>query len=190
MAMSEDAYAERLPCGAGLAALLEQVADGQAARDPLHQTGCPYCQTALRRLRQDWAGVQALGRQPVPVPAGLTARIMEGVRALAAQVAEFVLLGGPRGETRIAHAVISRTIQHLALTVPGVVFASVKVTSQDPAHPRRLAVAIRLVIVFGPSVKTIAEGVRKLLPGRAYPLTGTELTRIDVTIADTTDPLR
>ena len=44
-----------LPCGAGLDALVAQVADGVAPRDPGQQAGCRHCQAALARLGEPWS---------------------------------------------------------------------------------------------------------------------------------------
>ncbi|MBV9047797.1 MAG: hypothetical protein JOZ98_00530 [Solirubrobacterales bacterium] len=183
-----NAYDKQLPCGTELATLLEQVADDQRAPNPAHQDNCPYCQTALRRLRQDWVHVQSLAQEPVPIPEGLTAKIMARVHTLAGHLADSILLGHPRGETRIGHTVVSRVIQRLAATTPDVAFASVKLGPQDPQQPRRLSVTIRLIVTFGPAIERIADAVRNILNRRVPTLTGAELDRIDITINDITEP--
>src|SRR4051812_40810026 len=99
---------EQLPCGAELEALVMQVTDNQPPVEPAHQNSCPYCQTALRGLHHGWGTVQALTREPVPIPPRLTAHIMARVRTLARHVTGSILLGHPRGETRISHTVISQ----------------------------------------------------------------------------------
>lgn len=179
---------ETLPCGVTLEALLMQVADGQQVEDLSHQRTCPYCQTAVRRLEQGWGDVQALTRQPVAVPRGLTAMIMQRIRTLAGYVADSILLGHRRGETRISHAVIAKTIQDVAGTVPGVVFASVTVTPEQPPHPRRVNVALRLVVSFGPVMARVANAVREVLHRRIPWATGAELGRIDITVSDVIGP--
>ena len=178
---------ERLPCGVTLEALLTQLADGEAVDDPSHQLICPYCQAALRRLEQGWGEVQTLTLQPVAVPRGLTAMIMTRVRTLAGYVADSILLGHPRGETRVSHTVLTNVIADVAATVPGVIFASVKIFPRDPPHPRRVNVSLRLVVTFGPAMERVAEAVREILRRRIPPFTGAQLERIDVTISDVTD---
>lgn len=180
-------YDERLPCGVQLEALLAQVADDQPIPDPTHQNSCPYCQATLRRLRQDWADVQSLTQQPVSIPAGLTAKIMARVRALAGHVADSILLGHLGGETRISHDAIAKVIARLTATVPGVIFASAKPLPEDPPHPIRLGVALRLVVAFGPTITKTANAIRDLLERHVSPLTGAELTHIDIIINDVTD---
>jgi uncharacterized alkaline shock family protein YloU len=180
-------YDERLPCGTQLEELLAQVADDQPAPDPAHQNTCPYCQATLRSLRQDWADVQTLNQQPVAIPAGLTAKIMARVRVLAAHLADSILLGQLGGETRISHDVIAKVIARLTATVPGVIYASAKPLPEDPPHPIRLAVALRLVVAFGPTITKTANAIRALLKRHVSPLTGAKLTHIDITINDITE---
>lgn len=179
---------ERLPCGVELAELVTQVADGDVPLDPHHQRRCPYCQAALRRLQTGWADVRTLAAEPVPVPADLTARIMARVRTLARGATGSLLLGSPRGETRIAHTVVARSVQRLALTVPGVVFASVRAVAHDPPDPARLNVAVRLVVTLGPAVDAIADGIRALVDRHILRLTGGRIDRIDITVDDIAKP--
>ena len=175
---------DQLPCGVELEALVMQVTDDKQPIELAHQNGCPYCQTALRGLRQGWADVQTLTREPVPIPPRLTAQIMARVRTLARHVTGSILLGHPRGETRISHTVIGQGIQRVASSVPGVVFASAKPIPHDPPEPARLRVNIRLVVAFGPAIDTLTHTVRHLIDRRVPRLTGAELSRIDITIDD------
>jgi len=186
MAMTTDD--ERLPCGVALEPLVTQVADAQPPADPAHQAACPYCQAALRILNQSWSDVQALTRQPVPIPPQLTAQIMLRVRSLARHVTDSILLGHPHGETRVSHAVVRRAIQRLAVAVPGVVFASVRAVPHEPPDPARLNVAVRLVVVFGPAIEALADAVRLVVDRRIRVLTGAEVSRIDITIDDIAEP--
>ncbi len=179
---------ERLPCGVELEQLVIQVADGQPPVDAAHQNGCPYCQAALRSLRRGWDDVQALAHEPVLIPAGLTAQIMARVRTLARHLAGSILLGHPRGETRISHTVVARSIQRVAAAVPGVVFASAKPIPHDPPEPGRLSATIRLVVVFGPAIDALTRTVREALDRRIPTLTGAELSRIDISIEDIAEP--
>ncbi len=175
-----------LPCGTRLADLLEQVADAAAPTNPAHQSSCAYCQTALRRLRRGWTDVTDLANEPVSVPSGLTAEIMRRVRALAAQAADFVLLGHPRGETRISHAVLGRIVQQLARAVPDVTFASARVGPRNPRRPDRVDLSIRLVVTLGPSLHRLADAVRETVRRHTPRLTGAHVDRVDITIDDIT----
>ncbi len=182
--MTEEA--DRLPCGVRLEELLTQVADGAVPADEAHQSGCPYCQTALRRLHRGWADVAELAREPVNVPSRLTAQIMERVKVLAAQTADFILLGHGRGETRVSHAVVVRITQRLARTVPGVVFASARVEPHNPPLPDRVDLSIRLVVSFGPVLRRVADAVRTIVRRQTPRLTGAHLDHIDIRIDDIT----
>jgi hypothetical protein len=180
---------ERLPCGVALETLLTQIADQHPVEDPAHQDSCPYCQTALRRLQTGWDDLQTVFRQPVTIPEGLTGRIMTQVRALASYIADSLLLGYPRGETRISHTVVGALVQRLAARVPGVVFASARLHPQEPRHPRRVIIALRIVVAFGPAIEGVVDAVRENLRRRIPALTGAELDRIDITISDIAPPL-
>jgi hypothetical protein len=178
--------AETLPCGVRLEELLAEVADGAPPADDAHQSGCPYCQTALRRLRRGWADVTDLTQEPVNVPSGLTAQIMERVKVLAAQTADFILLGHPRGETRVSHAVVVRITQRLARTIPNVVFASARVEPHDPPLPDHVDLSIRLIVTFGPALHRVADAVRTIVRRHTPRLTGAQLGDIDIRIDDIT----
>jgi uncharacterized alkaline shock family protein YloU len=188
MAMSDDRERLRLPCGTELQRLIVQVADDEPARDPAHQAICPYCQATLRSLRTAWTDIRTIATEPVPIPRDLTARIMARIRNLTRHTTDSLLHGSPRGETRIAHTVVTRIIQRLALAVPGVVFASVRAYPHDPPDPARLDVAIRLAVTFGPAIEATAGTLRTLIDRHITRLTGGYIDRIDITIDDITDP--
>ncbi len=175
---------EQLPCGVELEPLVVQIAEDRPPGDPTHQSSCPYCQAALRSLRQGWEDVQALTREPVPIPPRLTARIMTRVRTLVRLVGDSILLGDRRGETRISHSVVAQAIQRVASAVPGVVFASAKPIPHERPEPGRLGVTIRLVVAFGPPIDALADAVRQAIERRVTSLTGAELSRIDITVED------
>jgi hypothetical protein len=65
-----------LPCGADLDALVAQVADGAAPRDPGHQAGCRHCQAALSELRELWSLAGRLAREGVEAPERIDAVVM------------------------------------------------------------------------------------------------------------------
>jgi hypothetical protein len=83
-----------LPCGADLGALVAQVADGAAPRDPAHQAGCPHCRAALAQLEELWSLAGRLARERVDVPERIDAVVMGRVQRaiLAGKVLE--LFGG------------------------------------------------------------------------------------------------
>ena len=90
-----DLHAESLPCGADVAALVEQVGDGRAGERSAHQATRPYCQTALEELGRLWAPVDRFARVPVRVPAGMAVAVLGRVRERVGGGGQ-VLLGGGR----------------------------------------------------------------------------------------------
>jgi uncharacterized alkaline shock family protein YloU len=188
--MAVTAQSDRLPCGVALEALVTQIAERRPAAEPEHQTRCPYCQEALRRLGLGWDDLQELTRSPVSIPPALTARITARVRALANQVATHIVVGHPRGSTRISHTVIARIIGRQAAALPGVLFASARPVAHDPPEPGRLGVVIRLVVSFGPPIEPLARALRQRLRRRVPRLTGAELDRIDIVVEDLGEPGR
>jgi uncharacterized alkaline shock family protein YloU len=111
---------------------------------------------------------------------------MARVRVLAAQTADFILLGHPHGETRVSDAVVVRTAQRLARTIPGVVFASARVEQHDPPLPDRRNLSIRLVVTLGPALHRVADAVRTIVRRHTPRLTGAQLDHIDIRIDDIT----
>ena len=178
----------RLPCGDDLEQLVAQIADSEPATDAAHQARCPYCQATLRRMRDAWEDVHTLATQPVPIPPTLTAQIMARVRILARHATDSILLGHPRGETRISHALVGRVTARLALGVPGVTFASARPIPHQPPDPRRLSVTIRLVVAYGPTIDAVVQTVRAIIDRHVPALTGAQLTHIDITIEDIATP--
>ncbi len=175
---------DRLPCGAELEALVAQATEGTPAADPRHQERCPYCQTALRGLGTAWEDVRALARVPVPVPHGLTVRVMRRVRNLAGRAARNLILAVPRGRTQISHDVIARVAGHTALAVPDVHFASARPAPGRPGEPDRLDLSVRLVAAYGPALHAVAAAVRAVLRRRLRTLTGADVGQIDITFSD------
>jgi uncharacterized alkaline shock family protein YloU len=177
----------RLPCGAELDALVKQVTEEAPPSDRAHQQQCPYCRTALHALTRSWADVQTLAAEPVPLPPGLSARVMGRVRELAARMTTTFVLATARGQTRINHGVIGQIAHRAALTVPGVLFASAQAGPGHAPDPARLTLTLRLVIAFGPAAAALADAVRAAIGEHLPRLTGATVSSIDVTIDDIAD---
>ncbi len=173
-----------LACGTPLETLIDQVADPQPPVDAAHQASCPHCQAALVALGEAWGEVQAFARQPVPVPARLTERIMARIRSLRARISDSLVLTGARGETRISELVVTRVARAAALTVPGVVWPSAVRIVVDPRDRGRVRLALRLVIAFGPSIDALTSAVRSLVSGRVSAQTGALVDRVDIAVED------
>jgi uncharacterized alkaline shock family protein YloU len=193
--------AERLPCGAEVAELVEQVATGRGDQRSDHQVTCPHCSTLLPELDRLWAPMRELTREQVTPPPGLVAAVMRQVRRLVA-AAWLGLRTGARGTTRVARWVVARIAGLAARQVPGVhqVLAHVADidTASQPApaghtrQPRdaadvgagRTAIHLDLVTQYGESIPAIAQAVRHTVTKRIQDLTGLEVTEVNITIDD------
>ncbi|GAA2780870.1 anti-sigma factor family protein [Crossiella cryophila] len=75
-----------LPCGRLRGDLLALVVDGELepadTELATHARDCPHCQAELGALDGRWGAVRAAAQAPVPVPDGLAARMLAGVRGL------------------------------------------------------------------------------------------------------------
>jgi uncharacterized alkaline shock family protein YloU len=186
--MAIDATRNRLPCGVELGTLVDQIADGTPPHDPAHQAHCPYCQTALRGFGQGWSDLQTLAGAPMTIPPGLTRRIMTRVRVLARRAAEHIILAGARGHTQISHHVIAQIARRVALTTPGVIYASAQPQLVKPTDPIRVKLTLRLIAPYGPALRPLATTVRAALHRRLPRLTGATIDTIDITITDIAEP--
>jgi uncharacterized alkaline shock family protein YloU len=193
--------AERLPCGAEVAELIEQVAAGRGDQRADHQATCPHCSTLLPELDRLWAPIRAFTREQVTPPPGLVAAIISQVRRLVA-AAWLGLRTGARGTTRVARWVVARIASLAAREVPGVHQVLSHVADVDPAtepahgtddRQRRVAAdlgtgrtAIRLDLVteYGESIPAIAQAVRHTVTKRIQDLTGLEVTEVNITVDD------
>lgn len=108
----------RLPCGAAVDDLLEQVATGRGERDS-HQRSCPHCGAALAELAALWAPVLAAASAHLPVVPGLAAGVMQLVRRVAADTWWTLDITGG-GAVRVAARVVALVARDAARAVPGV----------------------------------------------------------------------
>ncbi|MDQ6920168.1 MAG: hypothetical protein M3170_01030, partial [Candidatus Dormibacteraeota bacterium] len=116
--MSEPRLPVELECGAVVADLLEQVADGHAAELTSHQVGCPYCKLTLSQAADSWRAVEGLRAEPVQPSPQLLARVMQRTRA---GLEDWQIeLDGERGVTRVSRAVLTSLAFWTASVAPGV----------------------------------------------------------------------
>ena len=193
--------ADRLPCGAEVAELVEQVAAGRGAQRSDHQATCPHCSALLPELDRLWAPIGDFTREQVAPPPGLVAAVMGQVRRLVA-AAWLGLRTGARGTTRVARWVVARIAGLAARQVPGVhqVLAHVADidTASQPAPTghtgqRRdaaeigagsAAIHLHLITQYGESIPAIAQAVRHTVTKRIQDLTGLEVSEVNITIDD------
>ena len=173
---------ERLPCCTKLAALITQVAEGDPAADPAHQAECEYCQASLGRIRELWSDVQALADQPVRAPRGLLGGIIARVSGPAGAV---TLRDATRGYTRVSEAVLAGVARQIAQAMPAVAFGSVLAHT---AGPGTVALRVRLVVAYGPSLPVLAAAVREQIVTHVPRLTGVQVTEVEVSVDDLAAP--
>lgn len=186
--MAIDPGHHRLPCGIELDTLVDQITEGTVPPDPAHQAHCPYCQTALRGFRQGWSDLQTLAAAPVAIPRNLTTRIMTRVRVLARCAAQNIIFAGAHGHTKISHQVIAQAARHLALRIPGVLFAFAQPEPGEAADPTRVKLTLQLITTYGPALHPLARAVRAALHRRLPRLTGARIDTINIAIADIAEP--
>ena len=173
---------ERLPCGTALAALISQVAEGALAADRAHQAECPYCQASLERVGELWRDVRALANEPVRVPRGLLDEVMARVSGPAGAV---TLRDATQGHTQISEAVLARVARQIAQEMPAVAFASVLAGA---AGPGTVALRVRLVVAYGPSLPVLAAAVRERIVTHVRRLTDVQVIEVELSVDDLAGP--
>ena len=200
---------DRVPCGALLDDLLEQMADSTPPADPAHQETCQHCRAALAELADLWAPVHRLGAVDVPAPPTLTSTIMERVGAIAAHGWHAVLTG-QSGVTCIAAWVVAVIARRAAAGVPGVGTVCGQVTppaaalgpvgaeyrpdslsrfQRDAAAGigvagRRVVVRIAVTAAAGIPLPALAEQIRRRVSAEVSTMTGLSVAAVDVEVTD------
>ena len=200
---------DRVPCGAWLDDLLEQVADGTTPADPAHQEACQHCREALAELAELWIPVRRLAAVDVTAPSSLTSTVMERVHAIAAHGWHAVLTG-QSGVTRVAAWVVAVIARRAAAGVPGVGTVLGQVTppaaaldqvhaEYPPDQPSRaqraaaagIGVAGRPVVVgiavtaaVGTPLPALAEQIRRRVGSEVRAMTGLNVSGVDVEVTD------
>lgn len=186
------AGAGALPCGAPVADLSDQVAQGPAGRRSAHQRTCPYCREVLAGLEHDAALVERLRREPVAPPPDLLGRVMRRVRATAPSGGYAAAAAGP-GATRVAGTAVAVVALLAAAETPGVhevlLARAAPAVGEDrgrapggDAPPVRLE--LELAVVYGRPAAAVAGAVRRTVATTVRRLTGVRVGRVDVTVAD------
>ncbi|MHB1810087.1 MAG: Asp23/Gls24 family envelope stress response protein [Solirubrobacteraceae bacterium] len=173
-----------LACGMPLGRLIDQIAQQSAPEDPEHVTGCPYCQTALARLRSTWEQLLGFAREPIAVPPKLSERIASQLRGLQGGYEGELVLDGRRGRTQVSGRALGTLASLAALSVPGVALASVRRVELDLARAGTVRIDLRLVIELGPSVEALTTRVRGAVGRRLSGGAGASAVTVDIEIAD------
>jgi uncharacterized alkaline shock family protein YloU len=199
--------AERLPCGAEVAALVEQVATGRGDQRSDHQATCLHCSTLLPELDRLWAPMREFTREQVTPPPGLVTRR----HAPGPPVGRGRLAGLAQwrpGTTRVARWVVARIAGLAARQVPGVHQVLSHVADVDPvsepapaAHKSqrrdaadvgtgRTAIHLDLITGYGESIPNVTQAVRRIVIHQIQDLTGLEVTEVNITVDDITSEPR
>lgn len=117
--MTDATSGDVLPCGAGVDALLDQIAAGRADDRDAHQGQCPHCQAALAEYDRLWAPVRELAASEVRPPDGIMEAALRRIRGTAAEP-DYGVIPGPRGTTRVSARVVIVTARETAQAVAGV----------------------------------------------------------------------
>jgi len=165
--MNLDGYAERLPCGARLAELIEQVTEDLEPRDPAHQSICPYCLPALERVREAWRQVRGLADEPVLVPGDLARRVIARIRT---QLGSVGLPDQERGRTRVGNRVSDVSVA--------------SAVADDGPEGEPVTVRVRLVVAYGPTLAPVAEAVRMRVSEALMRVAGVESARVLISVED------
>jgi uncharacterized alkaline shock family protein YloU len=187
---------DRLPCGADVDDLINQVADGDAAHRTPHQDGCPHCQAALAEYQRLWAPVQDLTEQHVAVPDGILDHVIRAIRT-AGEQAGYGLLRTPLGLTRIADRVVAVTARISAERVAGVRAALAHEHPPSREQPEAVAgvqggsaaIRITLAVTYGHDLVALADRIRATVAARIRTVTGLEPVEITIIIDDVLEPL-
>jgi uncharacterized alkaline shock family protein YloU len=190
---------QRLPCGADIDDLFEQVADRRPPKNPQHQQSCPHCRAALAEISTLWEPVHALAAERIIAPPGLVSRVMTRVRALARDAWHGVL-AGDRGVTRISAGVVGAVARLAAARVPGVGLAIARgrmatseyeAAQEDAGAASRVGVAggrtvleLDIVVEYGTDARVLADRVRRAVTRDVAALTGLTVEAVDITVAD------
>ena len=191
-----------LACGADIAELLEQAADGHAGQLTEHQRHCPHCQAALQEFSRVWEPVRRLAAGHVAVPATLKTAVASQIRQLIADV-WYTFQLSDLGAIRIAARVVATIARDAARNVPGVRAAfgrSTHGTTAGPAekdilrqrHPHAVAgvlgrtavVDLAIAAEYGIQLDAIAREVQQRAIAELRAKAGLRDVTVNVTIDD------
>ncbi len=199
---SDETAVERLPCGAAVSELFDQVAEGHDSQLSAHQAGCPHCRAVLAEIGELWAPVRQLAAEQVSAPPGMVAAVMSRVRELAREV-WYAVLPADRGTTRIAARVVGAIARRAAAGVPGV--KVVLGRSTDPAQVRttrratdrhaypgtavgvaggRVAIDLALAVAYGLPIPEVSAQVQQTVVFHVRAATGVADVEVNVTVDD------
>lgn len=173
--MSDRSTGPKLGCGRDLAPLVDQIAEGAPAPDPGHQAQCPFCQDALVRLRVAHDALREVAGESVPVPRGLSARVLERLRR---ERRDLVIGASAAGRDTVSEFIVAQIARRAALAVDGVLNASVSTDATEAGVSLRL----HLTAELGPPLPELADTVRDHVGDDVWALAGVRVLRVDVAV--------
>ena len=189
---------DRLPCGADIDELIEQVATGHGDDRTAHQEECPHCQAALAEYQRLWAPVHELVAQPVRAPESVVADVLRQIRGVSVHTS-WGVLPTEQGETRIADRVVAVTARIVTEQVPGV--RAALTSSRTADEPERggpdvvagvtgISTALRITVAasYGLDLNELADRIRRAVTDRVRELTGLQPAEVSVVIDDVLEP--
>ena len=190
----ESERGERLACGRPVEQLLDQVAEGDPRPRDAHQRGCVHCQAALAEYDRLWRPVRELAAERVEAPPSVTDTALGRIRG-AVEHAEYAVLPGERGRTRIAARVVVAAARGAAEAVPGVRVAigrhlgggGAPVDVAVGVAGRSTAVEIVVAASYGVDLVALGEQIRSEVGDRIRGLTDLEPVDVTVIIDDVLD---
>jgi|1185.fasta_scaffold266688_2 uncharacterized alkaline shock family protein YloU len=188
---------ERLPCGASLDRLVDQVTEGGLPQDAEHQRRCPHCRAALAELRDSWASVQDLAADEVHAPAALLSAVMARVREVSRNP-WYAVFPGAQGGTRIAARVVGMVVGLAAESVPNVGLAVGRGRSVEPSAAGHdgepgtrvgvaghfVAVDVKVVVDYGAPIAEVARQLRDRIRRELRRHTGLHTTEVNIEVVD------
>ena len=192
---------ERLPCGADIDALLEQVSAGRGDRRDAHQAECPHCTAALAEYYRLWAPVRRTAYTEVRAPDSVLAEALRRLRDVVSDP-DYGSIVGPEGITRISGRVVVITARETAQTIEGVRVALSTLTTGTPttAAPSEeavrvvagvaghsTAVEVTLAADYRTDLVALGERIRAEVETRVRELTGLDPVAVTVHIDDVLD---
>lgn len=189
MDMTIDLHGDRLDCGAELADLIEQVADGQDRTE--HQQRCRHCQAALSELTLHWAPLRHIATEPVAVPDGLYRAIMRRLHRLASSDGYARWLS-EHGSTRVGRWVLEEIGARAARRTPGTAAIRTIEVAMAPAAPAThlptLAVRAQIVATTSRPLPETAHAIRAAIIDDLRHYAGLHTDRVDIEITELAAP--
>ena len=185
---------DRLPCGADIDALLEQVSAGRGDQRDAHQAGCPHCTAALAEYDRLWAPVRRTAHTEVFAPDSVLAEALRRLRDVASDP-DYGSIVGPDGTTRISGRVVVVTARETAQAIEGVRVALSSLTSGAASSEvgvrvvagvagHSTAVEVSLAADYRTDLVALGERIRTEVEARVRDLTGLDPVAVSVRIDD------